>query len=190
MDSISFRHYAQKSIGRGFCCLSREAGPYVSIAFRDCSWGGWPNSATSIGGFMALNTQALKLVPPLQHIEQKQHSQPLSAEMTRRSFIRWIPVGWCALTATVALMGTLTMRFFFPNVLFEPSTTFEAGFSGEIQDGEADERFKSSERVWLVRQGNIIYALIAICTHLGCTPNWLPAEQKFKCPCQGRGYYK
>ena len=29
---------------------------------------------------MALNTQALKLVPPLQHIEQKQHSQPLSAD--------------------------------------------------------------------------------------------------------------
>ena len=30
----------------------------------------------------------------------------------------------------------------------------------------------------------------AICTHLGCTPNWLPEEQKFKCPCHGSGYYK
>jgi cytochrome b6-f complex iron-sulfur subunit len=25
---------------------------------------------------------------------------------------------------------------------------------------------------------------------LGCTPNWLPAENKFKCPCHGSGYYK
>jgi cytochrome b6-f complex iron-sulfur subunit len=36
----------------------------------------------------------------------------------------------------------------------------------------------------------VIYALIAICTHLGCTPNWLSEEQKFKCPCHGSGYYK
>ena len=36
----------------------------------------------------------------------------------------------------------------------------------------------------------MIYALIAICTHLGCTPNWLSEEQKFKCPCHGSGYYK
>ena len=30
----------------------------------------------------------------------------------------------------------------------------------------------------------------AVCTHLGCTPNWLEAEQKFKCPCHGSGFYK
>ena len=35
-----------------------------------------------------------------------------------------------------------------------------------------------------------IYALSTVCTHLGCTPNWLEAEQKFKCPCHGSGYYK
>ena len=25
---------------------------------------------------------------------------------------------------------------------------------------------------------------------LGCTPNWLEGEQKFKCPCHGSGFYK
>ncbi len=35
-----------------------------------------------------------------------------------------------------------------------------------------------------------IYALKTVCTHLGCTPNWLEAEQKFKCPCHGSGFYK
>ena len=34
-----------------------------------------------------------------------------------------------------------------------------------------------------------IYALSTICTHLGCTPNWLEAENKFKCPCHGSGFY-
>ena len=30
--------------------------------------------------------------------------------------------------------------------------------------------------------------LVGICTHLGCTPNFLSAENKFKCPCHGSGY--
>ncbi|MBI1951579.1 MAG: ubiquinol-cytochrome c reductase iron-sulfur subunit, partial [Acidobacteria bacterium] len=29
-----------------------------------------------------------------------------------------------------------------------------------------------------------------VCTHLGCTPNWLEAENKFKCPCHGSGFYR
>jgi cytochrome b6-f complex iron-sulfur subunit len=31
----------------------------------------------------------------------------------------------------------------------------------------------------------VIYAR---CTHLGCTPDWKPSENKFKCPCHGSGY--
>jgi cytochrome b6-f complex iron-sulfur subunit len=41
----------------------------------------------------------------------------------------------------------------------------------------------------VVRNEEGIYALLAICTHLGCTPNWLEAENKFKCPCHGSGFY-
>ena len=32
------------------------------------------------------------------------------------------------------------------------------------------------------------YVLISTCTHLGCTPNYLAAENKFKCPCHGSGF--
>ncbi|MFQ5824245.1 MAG: ubiquinol-cytochrome c reductase iron-sulfur subunit, partial [bacterium] len=28
----------------------------------------------------------------------------------------------------------------------------------------------------------------AQCTHLGCTPRWLEAENKYKCPCHGSGF--
>ena len=30
--------------------------------------------------------------------------------------------------------------------------------------------------------------VITVCTHLGCTPNFLAAENKFKCPCHGSSY--
>ncbi|MGK7917180.1 MAG: cytochrome b6-f complex iron-sulfur subunit [Prochloraceae cyanobacterium] len=32
------------------------------------------------------------------------------------------------------------------------------------------------------------YGLNAICTHLGCVVPWVPAENKFKCPCHGSQY--
>jgi cytochrome b6-f complex iron-sulfur subunit len=28
----------------------------------------------------------------------------------------------------------------------------------------------------------------ARCTHLGCTPNWFPAELRFRCPCHGSNF--
>lgn len=59
-----------------------------------------------------------------------------------------------------------------------------------------DERWKDKFGVWIVRTPDDIvqdtsgfYALVAVCTHLGCTPNYLPAEQKFKCPCHGSGFH-
>jgi cytochrome b6-f complex iron-sulfur subunit len=109
--------------------------------------------------------------------------------MPRRSFLNWMTLAWTAFTASMLAAGTATARFMFPNVLFEPPPTFKAGFPNEIQVGQVDERFKS-RGVWLVRDENGIFALSTVCTHLGCTPNWLEAEQKFKCPCHGSGYYK
>ena len=41
-----------------------------------------------------------------------------------------------------------------------------------------------------MRKPEGFYAIFAKCTHLGCTPRWLAAENKFKCPCHGSGYYK
>jgi cytochrome b6-f complex iron-sulfur subunit len=85
--------------------------------------------------------------------------------------------------------GTATLRFMFPNVLFEPPSNFKAGRPEQLQVGVVDERFKEQFGVWLVRDQEGVYALSTTCTHLGCTPNWLAAEQKFKCPCHGSGFY-
>ena len=110
--------------------------------------------------------------------------------VTRRSFISWMTLAWAAFTASMLAAATATTRFMFPNVLFEPPATFKAGFPNEIQVGQVDERFKQRFGVWLVRDPNGIFALSTVCTHLGCTPNWLEGEQKYKCPCHGSGYYK
>jgi cytochrome b6-f complex iron-sulfur subunit len=108
--------------------------------------------------------------------------------MTRRSFITLL--GWAWIAFTAATMGALTtcLRFFFPNVTFEPPLKFKVGFPDQFSIG-VDNRFKDEHRVWIVRNDQGFYALSTICTHLGCTPNWLQSEQKFKCPCHGSGYY-
>jgi len=118
-------------------------------------------------------------------------------KLPRRSFFSWMTLAWVAFTASMLASLTATARFMFPNVLFEPPPTFKAGFPNEIQIGQVDERFKQRFAVWLVRtafdeyaNAGGIFALSTVCTHLGCTPNWLEAEQKFKCPCHGSGYYK
>lgn len=113
----------------------------------------------------------------------------------RRSMISWMTLAWAAFSASMLAAATATGRFMFPNVLFEPPPTFKAGLPSELQLGIVDERFKPLG-VWLVKDNDVvtgalgIYALSTVCTHLGCTPNWLAGEQKFKCPCHGSGYYK
>jgi cytochrome b6-f complex iron-sulfur subunit len=118
-------------------------------------------------------------------------AKPADAGVSRRSFMSWaLPVGWVAFSAACASSLVATARFMFPNVLFEPPQSFKAGFPGEYNVGEVDVRWKDAFGVWIVREAEGFYALIAVCTHLGCSPNWLPAENKFKCPCHGSGFYR
>ncbi len=79
------------------------------------------------------------------------------------------------------------LRFFFPRALFEPKTTFKIGYPSDFGFG-VDTRFQSKYRIWVVRNTEGIFVISAICTHLGCTPDWKPSENKFKCPCHGSGF--
>jgi len=98
--------------------------------------------------------------------------------------------GW-GLFGAFSLVTTLAaVRSAFPRVLFQPPTTFKAGRPEDFAIGEVSEKFKKEFRVWIVRSSEGFYALFAKCTHLGCTPRWLAAEDKFKCPCHGSGFYR
>ena len=79
------------------------------------------------------------------------------------------------------------IRFFFPRIIYEPPTKYKVGFPFEYSVG-VSERFKQLRRIWVVREADKLYVIGAKCTHLGCTPNWLAAEGKFKCPCHGSGF--
>lgn len=105
---------------------------------------------------------------------------------SRRDF--FCLAGWCGIAAGLGVGGVAFGRFMFPRVLFEPAAVFKAGLPEEYPVGTVSERWKQEERVWIVHEPDGFYALLAICTHLGCTPNWLNVENKFKCPCHGSGF--
>jgi cytochrome b6-f complex iron-sulfur subunit len=107
--------------------------------------------------------------------------------LNRREFISWFWLGWITFSVAGATIGGLLVRFLFPNVLFEKPSSFRAGLPSDFPMG-VDERFKDSQSVWMVRTPAGLFALSTVCTHLGCTPNWLPNESKFKCPCHGSGF--
>lgn len=92
-----------------------------------------------------------------------------------------------------AVLGTLGvnllmfLRFFFPRALFEPKTQFKIGYPADFGFG-VDTKFQNQHRIWVVRNTEGIFVIYAVCTHLGCTPDWKPSENKFKCPCHGSGY--
>ena len=110
------------------------------------------------------------------------------AAMDRKGFLNWLTIGWLAFAAATGGFFISMIRFLFPNVLFEPPQSFKIGYPEEFVPGNVDIRFKKKYNIWVVRNEEGIYALSTVCTHLGCTPNWLATEQKFKCPCHGSGF--
>jgi cytochrome b6-f complex iron-sulfur subunit len=115
---------------------------------------------------------------------------PLRGEVSRRGLLSVLGLGWAAFAgASAAGLGAM-VRFMMPTVLFEPPQEFKIGYPVDFAVGAVDERFKASYGVWIVREVEGFYALSTVCTHLGCTPNWLSADEKFKCPCHGSGFIK
>ena len=105
-----------------------------------------------------------------------------------------LAIGFSSLVITHLMWVLGLARFMFPNILIEPPTRFKVGFPDSLSPGQVETKFIPQFGVWVVRyefDGQpMIFAIKSVCTHLGCTPNWLEAEQKFKCPCHGSGFYK
>ncbi len=101
---------------------------------------------------------------------------------------------WTMLAATTGIATLATARFMLPNVLTEPPSKFKIGPPADFDLGTVATKLVAQYGVWIVHTDgykgkNLIYALISVCTHLGCTPSWLEGERKFKCPCHGSGFY-
>ncbi|MCM8794656.1 MAG: Rieske 2Fe-2S domain-containing protein [Candidatus Omnitrophica bacterium] len=111
---------------------------------------------------------------------------------TRREFLSL--AAWGTFLAGLAGSALAVLRFFIPNITYDPPSSFKIGKPEEYLPGEVTERWKKKYRIWVARdseaEGGGIYAIFARCTHLGCTPNWLEGQRKFKCPCHGSGFRK
>lgn len=105
---------------------------------------------------------------------------------TRRRFFSY--VGWGSFVAFWGGCTLASVRFLFPKILYEPSLKFFAGKPEDYAVGEVSTRMKKDQRVWMIRNEEGMYALISICTHLGCTPIWHTADNLIKCPCHGSNF--
>lgn len=94
---------------------------------------------------------------------------------------------WSAVAAFLTAWLLAFFRFFLPRTLFEPATSFKIGYPEEYGLG-VDTKFQQKYRIWVDRTPDRLFVIYARCTHLGCTPDWKPSENKFKCPCHGSGY--
>ena len=117
---------------------------------------------------------------------------PVADSARRRSFLSAamgvlfgssLAIGFSSLAATHLMWGLGLARFMFPNILIEPPTRFKVGFPDTLAPGQVETKFIAQFGVWIVKyefEGQaMVYALKSVCTHLGCTPNWLESEQKF-----------
>lgn len=124
----------------------------------------------------------------------------LSLELSRRELLQksLSVIGWGSLLALTGAGAIETVRFFSPTVVFHPPSTFEVGTIDDFSsaaDPDAygvvfvEPRWKKEQRFFVIRETSRIYAIFARCTHLGCTINWFPGLDIYKCPCHGSQFH-
>lgn len=102
-------------------------------------------------------------------------------DRVRRRFI------WTFLWGYLGVNFLMFLRYFFPRALFEPSTQVNIGYPADFVIG-VNQQFLQSNRIWVRKDPGQIFVIKAVCTHLGCTPDWMPQQNIFHCPCHGSEY--
>lgn len=80
------------------------------------------------------------------------------------------------------------------SLLSDAAKTVDVGRPSDYPIGHVEEEFQSEFGFFVVHEQYEdvpqFFALRAICTHLGGTPIWRKADQKFQCPFHGSGFHK
>lgn len=99
--------------------------------------------------------------------------------LSRRGFF----LGWGSFLAALFLSVGAGIRFLFPNILYEPESRLEV--EGPEDYPLHGAVFYAHSGVYVLKDQKGIYALSAVCTHLGCLLNWVDHKKEFLCPCHG-----
>jgi cytochrome b6-f complex iron-sulfur subunit len=105
-----------------------------------------------------------------------------SASCGRREFLAgkgWLP----AFLGAIGLAGLGSLVGLKPRVLPDPSEQFKIGPPQDFPMGSV--RVFDEEKVAVFRDGQGMYAISLVCTHLGCIVTHNDSEQRFDCPCHG-----
>jgi cytochrome b6-f complex iron-sulfur subunit len=95
---------------------------------------------------------------------------------------------WGVVVGILGVIGGTVVRFLYPRSLYEASKVFKVGRPEAYKVGSVN--LIPGRSVWIVREQEGFYALLAKCTHLGCQPIWYEDQQVFKCACHGSRFYK
>ncbi len=101
------------------------------------------------------------------------------AQSGRRDFLTW--GAWGAFCAALAAALVGVFRLPKPSVLPEPSLKGKVGLPGSIPEGEY--RKVPGRNIFVSRGEQGVFAISAVCTHLGCIV--APSPTGFDCPCHG-----
>ena len=100
-------------------------------------------------------------------------------KLSRREFLRWLGWGSLAVPAVTSMVGTL--RFLFPNVSYGLPATVKIGRTEDFPPGT--QRLLTTYKLVINSTEKGMFAMSAICTHLGCTVGGV--EWGYQCPCHG-----
>ena len=106
--------------------------------------------------------------------------------LNRRDFFN--EIAGCALAIAGIGAAVVTVEYSSPNVLFEPPTTFRAGALDDYPVNSVT--YIQDQQVYIVRTEKGLWAMSAVCTHLGCITQWKPESNQIACPCHGSKFQR
>lgn len=103
--------------------------------------------------------------------------------MDRRRVL--IGFGWGGLGALAAASGPALVRFLLPRGSGAGAAAVDVGAVQDYRTTLVSARWVNRHGLWIVNRDSRLFSLEARCTHLGCTPRWIPGLGLFQCPCHG-----
>ena len=117
------------------------------------------------------------------------------SKLDRRSFLKKV----CNLFSFIGLVMTvgLYLLFAFPKQIRKKKEVYVYACNEEELPVQGVRQYyieyplhgkAVAKKTFIVNTGKELFALSAVCTHLGCLTNWQRPENRFLCPCHGGQY--